>query len=37
MHQLKGRGMNRVAAEIAQEVRVLFQHHNVPNAIPNTP
>ena len=26
MHQLEGRGMDRVAAEIAEEIRVLFQH-----------
>ena len=28
-HQLERRGMNRVAAEIAEEVRMLLQHHDV--------
>ena len=29
VHELKGRGMNGVAAEIAQEIRVLLQHDDV--------
>ena len=29
MHDLQGRGMHRVAAEIAQEVLVLFQHRHI--------
>ena len=29
MHHLQGRGMHRVAAKIAQEILVLFQHRHV--------
>ena len=29
VHQLEGRGMDRVAAEIAEEIGVLFQHHDI--------
>jgi len=29
MHQLERRGMDRVAAKIAQEVRVFFQHDDI--------
>jgi hypothetical protein len=28
-HQLEGRGMNRVASEIAEEISVLLQHHDL--------
>ena len=29
VHHLQGRGMHGVAAKIAEEVRVLFQHHDI--------
>ncbi len=29
VHHFEGRGMNRIAAEVAQEIRVLLQHHDV--------
>ena len=29
VHHVQGRGMDRVAAEVAQEVTVLFQHHDL--------
>ena len=29
VHHFEGRGMNRVAAEIAQEVAMLFHHHDL--------
>src|SRR5215831_21174472 len=29
MHGFKSRGMDRVTAEVAQEVRMLFENHNI--------
>ncbi len=29
VHHLQGRGMHGIAAKIAKEIRVLFQHHDI--------
>jgi hypothetical protein len=29
VHQFQGRGMDGVAAEVAKEIGVLFQHHDI--------
>ncbi len=29
IHHLQGRGMHGVAAKIAEEIRMLFQHHDI--------
>ena len=29
IHQLQRGGMNRVAAKVAQKIRMLLQHHNI--------
>jgi hypothetical protein len=34
IHHLQGRGMNCVAAKVAEEVRVLFQHHDIDAGTP---